>query len=851
MSEVTPRDREEKLLAAIAEGATGKLPTPRNRKEKLLKEIYDNGSTGGGGAGGVTPEQVKAILLANTDNALNGASSNPIANKALVDALANYVKSTDLSIPTKVSELTNDKKYQTDSDLVTALTPYAKSDDVTTEIIAEIAKVVADAPEDFNTLKEMSDWISNHENDASAMNSAISDNKTAITALQTGKADKSEIPTTVSELTDSDDYAKKTDLHSHENKTVLDGITEEKVTYWDNKSEFSGSYNDLNDKPTIPKGDGTTITMDEDGTLHGQSVDIMTVDKAGIGKPDGDTIEVSTDATISVSSKALTFADHDTATSGTSFTGAEDGNIIVTDWTKNLLNPTLQTTTQNGVTCTNNGDGTYTLNGTATSSNAGFNLIGNVDGNSVWLTMPADGKIIFAKGDVSSKIACAAFKSEDSAIMWVGGIIPKGTNIRNIYFTVWGNQTLNNVVIKPMLTTDLSATYDDFVPYGGYEIQSCGKNLFHIRNDIFSGEATYSGVTFTRSNGKLILNGTSTSVFNDAIGYFDYIDGIDEYTFSGWDNSKISAIQDTVGLYSNNGYKFDFGNGGKIDTTIKRDRKINLVFASGQVFDNFVLQPIVIAGHTDLYYSDYEPYTGETITVTNDTESPAFGLKSHKGFTNIISPGNVKCVYPTNESGKGVMDSLYNKDKMLTEQNESLSVIGKCKNLLKPTLQTTTQNGVTCTRNVDANGNPDGTYTINGTSTEDSWISFAYITLNPGKYKFIATENNVGVSNLCVTLNHTSIATPGSIFTIQSKCVCGIGLSTYNETFNNVLVKPMITTNLSATYDDFVLYTGDGETLASDVAEIKKDLGGLTFSASGTTLTITDGTNTWTLGANS
>lgn len=75
MSEVTPRDREEKLLAAIAEGATGKLPTPRNRKEKLLKEIYDNGGTGGGGTGGVTPAQVKTILLDNTDATLNGASS--------------------------------------------------------------------------------------------------------------------------------------------------------------------------------------------------------------------------------------------------------------------------------------------------------------------------------------------------------------------------------------------------------------------------------------------------------------------------------------------------------------------------------------------------------------------------------------------------------------------------------------------------------------------------------------------------------------------------------------------------------------------------------------------------------
>lgn len=121
-------------------------------------------------------------------------------------------KANNSDIPTKVSGLQNDSNYQTDTDVATALTPYAKSADVTKEITNKVAEIVADAPEDFNTLKEMSDWISNHENDASAMNSAISDNKNAITALQTGKADKSEIPTTVAELTDSTDYAKKTDI---------------------------------------------------------------------------------------------------------------------------------------------------------------------------------------------------------------------------------------------------------------------------------------------------------------------------------------------------------------------------------------------------------------------------------------------------------------------------------------------------------------------------------------------------------------------------------------------------------------------------------------------------------------
>lgn len=46
-----------------------------------------------------------------------------------------------------------------------------------------IAGVVANAPEDFDTLKEMSDWISEHEDDATAMNTAILENKKEINKL--------------------------------------------------------------------------------------------------------------------------------------------------------------------------------------------------------------------------------------------------------------------------------------------------------------------------------------------------------------------------------------------------------------------------------------------------------------------------------------------------------------------------------------------------------------------------------------------------------------------------------------------------------------------------------------------
>ncbi len=48
------------------------------------------------------------------------------------------------------------------------------------------------------------------------------------------------------------DYALKTQLHTHTNKDALDMIIGAKIDEWNNKSDFSGSYNDLTDKPIIP-----------------------------------------------------------------------------------------------------------------------------------------------------------------------------------------------------------------------------------------------------------------------------------------------------------------------------------------------------------------------------------------------------------------------------------------------------------------------------------------------------------------------------------------------------------------------------------------------------------------------
>ncbi|MDD6005668.1 MAG: pyocin knob domain-containing protein, partial [Firmicutes bacterium] len=219
----------------------------------------------------VTKEAGKSLVsdteiarLASIDNYDDTELRTKIEKKANI---------TDIpTVPTKVSELENDSNYLTEhqdlseyalkteipdvsgfltnvpEEYITEtelsdkgyltehqdLSEYAKSADVISEISTEISKIVANAPEDLDTLKEMSDWIAGHENDASAMNSAISDNTSAITELQTGKADKSEIPSLTG-------YAKTSDLHTHTNKTVLDGITSTKVSNWDSAKTHADS----------------------------------------------------------------------------------------------------------------------------------------------------------------------------------------------------------------------------------------------------------------------------------------------------------------------------------------------------------------------------------------------------------------------------------------------------------------------------------------------------------------------------------------------------------------------------------------------------------------------------------
>lgn len=147
-------------------------------------------------------------------------------------------------------------------------------------------------------------------------------------------------------------------------------------------------------------------------------------------------------------------------------------NDIRKETTVNLLNPTVQTTTQNGVTCTNNGDGTYTLNGTATEQAAfwmNFNNyldISKLDAETDYkiICTPYGGKDNTYRTDF--KINETLFGSEYAEISRV--YKGKEFDISGyLVIVIAPGYTCDNLVFKPMITTNLSATYDDFVPYTG------------------------------------------------------------------------------------------------------------------------------------------------------------------------------------------------------------------------------------------------------------------------------------------------------------------------------------------------------------------------------------------------
>ena len=290
---------------------------------------------------------------------------------------------------------------------------------------------------------------------------------------------------------------------------------------------------------------------------------------------------------------------------------------------KNLLNATLQTTTVNGVTCTNNGDGTYTLDGTA-NANAVFNL------GSVTFTGDTKYKICGCPqgGGIIERYHIEPYGSTNEQRDIGNGVIYSLSNdeTKAIYIVVTIGFRASNLLFKPMITTDLTATYDDFEPYTGgqpspspdypQEIKSvvnpaikiCGKNLLKATLQT----TTVNGVTCTNNgDGTYTLNGTCTvSTPLSKIGIFDHILNEPLY-LTGVPSGCGSYL--ALSRYDGNNILVTDGKITKIDAGI-HTKHIEFWITKGTTLNNVIFKPMITTDLTATY-DDFEPYHEQTVTL--------------------------------------------------------------------------------------------------------------------------------------------------------------------------------------------------------------------------------------------
>lgn len=129
------------------------------------------------------------------------------------------------------------------------------------QVADAIAAIVDNAPENFDTLKEIADFITSEEDGGAAgLINRVGALESELTSLQ---------ETTIKDLTDLS--------HSHENKELLDGITQDDIDKW-NSSGSEQDITDLQNRITEVEtilGDGETEGLRKDVVDNTDRIDVI------------------------------------------------------------------------------------------------------------------------------------------------------------------------------------------------------------------------------------------------------------------------------------------------------------------------------------------------------------------------------------------------------------------------------------------------------------------------------------------------------------------------------------------------------------------------------------------------
>jgi hypothetical protein len=362
----------------------------------------------------------------------------------------------------------------------------------------------------------------------------------------------------------------------------------------------------------------------------------------------------------------------------TDLTGTVEAPLMIGNAMRNLLDSNLSGfANRNGIKVIKNEDCTYTLNGTAMA-----NVILYLNGNNLQATQfkntvggckllgcPKNGSHDTYRIDVRY-YENSEFNSEVKA---EASDIGNGVIIDDAYpylvYRLYINKgtTVTNLTFKPMVTTDLEATIDDFVPYSGYDIKTIGKNL--IQYPYFHGSSyTTNGITFTvDSKGVIHASGTADASADATFALFRTIlvpclTVGNKYTMTAsvkngkarvfLINVMSDAITDIASVTANDNTESKTFTFTRVEGALD---SMGVSILKGTTVTDCQIKVQLEEGETS---TDIVPYQSSTTKITKDTEFPNFDLKAFDSVTHIISPGNVQSFHADAPNGKYLLESI-------------------------------------------------------------------------------------------------------------------------------------------------------------------------------------------------
>lgn len=330
---------------------------------------------------------------------------------------------------------------------------------------------------------------------------------------------------------------------------------------------------------------------------------------------------------------------------------------------KNLLKYPFNETTKtvNGITFTDNGDGTITANGTATA-NATFFLARNFgfekEGNYFLSGCPSGGghNLFYINWHQNhTGVTIKNYNDYGSGVKIPYQHIFSENN--TLAIAIIAGATVENLVFRPQLELgDTATAYEPPITGRELTVNVCGKNL--ISYPYKETTKTVNGITFTdNGDGSVTVNGTATKTTNFGLTPIlstehDIALTLDTdkiYTISG---CPVGGGKSTYFIHTNwflDGNWYTYGDDLGIGLTFNPQYdsgkiSLSIRIMSGTTCDNLVFRPQLELGDTA---TPYEPYHGSVTAITPDSNPYVIpnDIRQVEGLNNIsVSEGELSVV---------------------------------------------------------------------------------------------------------------------------------------------------------------------------------------------------------------